>query len=133
MGQVNKALEEDIEATHNYREEILTLLEKVSFKRMDVVFKWTRLWAKQPARIQSLLDEMLNLVRDLAVIKAKGPGAGVLNRDIMDRLQPLAAQKTVGALDAMFDSILQTKIALTGNANLQLSLDHMLIQFCEAT
>ena len=132
MGQVNRALEGDIEATHNYREEVLNLLEKVSFRRMDVVFKWTRQWAKQPAKVQLLLDEMLNLVRDLAVIKSRGPNTGILNRDIMDRLQPLAEQKTVGALVAMFDSTLQTKTALTGNANLQLSLDHMLIQFCEA-
>lgn len=132
MGQVNKALEEDIATTRNYREEVLNLLEKVSFKRMDVAFKWTRLWAKQPAQIQSLLDEMLTLVRDLAVLKSRGANTRILNQDILDRLQPLAAQKTVGALTTMFDSVLQTKTALTGNANLQLSLDHMLIQFCEA-
>jgi DNA polymerase III subunit delta' len=132
MGQIKKALEEDIATTHNYREEALNLLEKVSFKRMDVVFKWTRLWAKQPAEIQSLLDEMLSLVRDLAVLKNRGPNTRILNQDILDRLQPLAAQKTVGALTTMFDSVLKTKTALTGNANLQLSLDHMLIEFCEA-
>jgi len=132
MGQVNKALEEDITTTQNYREEVLNLLEKVSFKRMDVIFKWTRLWAKQPAQIQSLLDEMLSLVRDLAVLKNRGANTRILNQDILDRLQPLAAQKTLGALTTMFDSVLKTKSALTGNANLQLSLDHMLIQFCEA-
>lgn len=132
MGGIKRALEEDIAATHNYREEVLNLLEKVSFGRMDVVFKWTQQWAKQPAQIQSLLDEMLNLLRDLAVIKSRGPNTGILNQDIMDRLQPLAAQKSVGTLLAMFDSALQTKSALTGNANLQLSLDHMLIEFCEA-
>lgn len=132
MGQIKRALEEDIATTCNYREEALNLLEKVSFKRMDVVFKWTRQWAKQPAEIQSLLDEMLSLVRDLAVLKNRGPNTWVLNQDILDRLQPLAAQKTVGALAAMFDSVLKTKTALTGNANLQLSLDHMLIEFCEA-
>ncbi|GJL79907.1 MAG: DNA polymerase III subunit delta' [Nitrospinaceae bacterium] len=131
-GGVRKALEEDMEATQNYREEVLTLIEKVSFDQMHVVFKWTRQWAKQPAQIQSLLDEMLNLLRDLAVIKSRGSNTGVLNQDILDRLQPLAAQKSVQALVAMFDSVLRTKSALTGNANLQLSLDHMLIEFCEA-
>jgi DNA polymerase III subunit delta' len=132
LGQVKRALEEDIAVTHQHREEILNLLEKVSFKRMDAVFKWTRQWGKQPAQIQSLLDEMLSLVRDLAVLKNRGPGVQILNQDILNRLQPLAAQKSVGTLTAMFDSILKTKSALTGNANLQLSLDHMLIEFCEA-
>jgi DNA polymerase-3 subunit delta' len=131
-GQIKRALEEDIATTRNYRENALNLLEKVSFKRMDVVFKWTRQWAKQPAEIQSLLDEMLSLLRDLAVLKNRGPNTRILNQDILGRLQPLAAQKKVETLIAMFDSVLQTKTALTGNANLQLSLDHMLIQFCEA-
>ena len=47
MGRISRALEEDIEATDQYREEILFLLEQVSFKRMDVVFKWTKQWAKR--------------------------------------------------------------------------------------
>jgi DNA polymerase-3 subunit delta' len=131
-GRVNRALEEDIEATNLYREEILRLLEQASFKRMDVIFKWTKQWAKRSDQIQSVLDEMLNLLRDLAVIKCQGKNTEILNRDILDRLNPLAAQKSAGTLIAMFDSALKTKSALTANANLQLSLDHMLIQFCEA-
>jgi len=132
MGRVNRALEEDIETTNIYREEILNLLEQASFQRMDVVFKWTRQWAKRSDQIQSMLDEMLNLLRDLAVIKSQGKSTAILNRDILDRLKPLAAHKSTGTLIAMFASALQTKSALTANANLQLSLDHMLIQFCEA-
>ena len=132
MGQINRALEEDLAVTDQYREEILNLLETVSFERMDAVFKWTKSWAKQPAHIQSLLDEMMNLLRDLAVIKSGGPDTGILNRDILERLQPLAEQKNIATLTAMFESVVQTKSALRGNANLQLSLDHMLIEFCEA-
>ncbi len=132
MGRISRAMEEDIEATNNYREEILNLLEQASFKRMDVVFKWTKQWAKRSDKIQSVLDEMLNLLRDLAVIKSQGKNTEILNRDILHRLKPLAAQKSAGTLIAMFDSALQTKSALMANANLQLSLDHMLIQFCEA-
>jgi len=132
MGRISRALEEDIEATNNYREEILHLLEQASFKRMDMVFKWTRQWAKRSDRIQSVLDEMLNLLRDLAVIKSQGKNTEILNRDILGRLTPLAKQKSTRSIIAMFDSALATKSALTANANLQLSLDHMLIQFCEA-
>ena len=132
MGRVNRALEEDIEAIRTYREDILKLLEQVSFTHMDVVFKWTRQWAKRSDQIQPVLDEMLNLLRDLAVIQSQGKNTEILNRDILDRLKPLAAQKSTKTLIAMFDSALQTKSALTANANLQLSLDHMLIQFCEA-
>jgi DNA polymerase-3 subunit delta' len=132
MGRISRALEEDIEATDQYREGILFLLEQVSFKRMDVVFKWTKQWAKRSDKIQSVLDEMLNLLRDLAVIKCQGENPEILNRDILDRLKPLAEKKSTRTLTAMFDSALATKSALTANANLQLSLDHMLIQFCEA-
>ncbi|VAX30258.1 DNA polymerase III delta prime subunit [hydrothermal vent metagenome] len=132
MGRVSRALEEDIEVTDQYREEILFLLEQVSFKRMDVAFKWTKQWAKRADKIQSVLDEMLNLLRDLAVIKCQGENPEILNRDILDRLKPLAEKKSTRTLTAMFDSALETKSALTANANLQLSLDHMLIQFCEA-
>ena len=132
MGRISRAMEEDIEATNNYRDEILNLLEKASFKRMDVVFKWTKQWARRSDKIQPVLDEMLNLLRDLAVIKSQGKNTEILNRDILHRLKPLAEQKSAGTLIAMFDSALQTKSALMANANLQLSLDHMLIQFCEA-
>ncbi|MCH8311794.1 MAG: DNA polymerase III subunit delta' [Nitrospinae bacterium] len=132
MGRISRAMEEDFEATNKYREEILNLLEQASFKRMDVVFKWTKQWAKRSDKIQSVLDEMLNLLRDLAVIKSQGKNTEILNRDILHRLKPLAAQKSARTLLAMFDSALQTKSALMANANLQLSLDHMLIQFCEA-
>jgi len=132
MGRISRALDEDIEATNSYREEILHLLEQASFKRMDVVFKWTRQWAKRSDQIQLVLDEMLNLLRDLAVIKCQGKNTEILNRDILEKLKPLAAQKSRATLTAMFDSALKTKAALTANANLQLSLDNMLIQFCEA-
>ena len=132
MGRISRAMEEDIEATSNYRDEILDLLEQASFKRMDVVFKWTKQWARRSDKIQPVLDEMLNLLRDLAVIKSQGKNTEILNRDILHRLKPLAEQKSARTLIAMFDSALQTKSALMANANLQLSLDHMLIQFCEA-
>ena len=132
MGRINRAMEEDIEATNKYREEILNLLEQASFKRMDVIFKWTKQWAKQSDKIQPVLEEMLNLLRDLAVIKSQGVNTEIFNRDILPRLKPLSAQKSAGALISMFDSALKTKSALLANANLQLSLDHMLIQFCEA-
>ncbi len=132
MGRISRALEEDIEATDIYREDILKLLEQASFRRMDVVFKWTRQWARRSDQIQPVLDELLNLLRDLAVIKSQGENAEILNRDILHRLHPLAEQKSARTLFAMFDSALKTKSALAANANLQLSLDHMLIQFCEA-
>ena len=132
MGRVSRALEEDIESANTYREELLELLAKVSYNRMDAVFKWSRQWAKQPDQIQSVLDELLNLVRDLAVLKSGGRNTEFLNRDILDRLKPLAEKKPARTFIRMFDCILQTKSALTGNANLQLALDHMLIQFCKS-
>ncbi len=132
MGRVSRALEEDIGSANVYREELLDLLAKISFKRMDACFKWSKQWGKQPGQIQSVLDELLNMIRDITVLKTGSRNTEFQNGDILDRIRPLAEKKSVPALLRMFDSVLQTKSALAGNANLQLSLDHMLIQFCKA-
>ena len=54
------------------------------------------------------------------------------NKDLLAELQQIAAKKQILTLLKMFDSTRQTKIALSGNANAQLSLESMLIQFCQA-
>ncbi|MFQ5449209.1 MAG: DNA polymerase III subunit delta' [Nitrospinaceae bacterium] len=133
LGRAGRALEEDVLKSGEQRIELLELLGRLSFDRMDVVFQWARTQAKQPGEVQMTLEELLNLLRDLAVLKT-GPGsAEIYNRDLMEHLIPLAAQKSLPGLIRMFDSVCRTRSALTANANTQLSLENMLMQFCEAT
>ncbi len=131
-GQVSRALEEDLLETSQHREELIDLIAVVSFKRMDKAFTWTKTWAKKTDRLQMVLDELTNLLRDVAVIKASRASNAIFNKDLARKLELLAQQKSLPALLAMFDAVQKTKAALKSNANAQLSLENMLINFCEA-
>ena len=132
MGQVSSALDENLLQLSQYRSELLGLIDAISFERMDVLFKWSKTWAKRTEHLQIVLDELLDLLRDLAIIKTTGNRDIVHNRDLQAELMQIAEKKQITTLLKMFDSTRQTKIALSGNANAQLSLESMLIQFCQA-
>ena len=57
----------------------------------------------------------------------------IFNKDLAHQLESLAQQKSLPALLAMFEAAQNTKVALKSNANAQLSLENMLLNFCEAT
>ncbi|NIQ01396.1 MAG: DNA polymerase III subunit delta' [Nitrospinaceae bacterium] len=132
-GRIDRALDESGAHSAECRDELVDLLGTLSFDRMDAVFRWCRTWSRRPEELQNLLEELLHLVRDLAVMKTGSSSPKVLhNRDLRERLTPLAARTSLPALLHMFDAAYQTKFALTGNANAQLSLETMLIRCCEA-
>ena len=132
MGRISVAMQDDILEAGQYRNELLNLIRDVSFDRMDAIFSWSRATAKQSESLQTVLDELLDLLRDLAMIKARGDSQILHNRDFFEKLRPLAAEKKMSSLLKMFDSVHRTKAALSGNANALLSLETMLIQFCQA-
>ena len=131
-GSVKKALAEDIENIVNIRKEIVSLLETISFDRMDVVFSQAKSWASQSDQWEIILNELMELVRDLAFFQSGCSESEVYNRDIAKRLKLLATRKTVNSWLKIFNAIHTTKIALSGNANAQLFFENMLIDFCEA-
>jgi len=133
MGQVARAMEEDLLEASQHREELIDLIGIVSFKRMDRVFLWTKTWSKQTDRIQLILSELMNLLRDAAVIKTNRTSSTLFNKDLTPQLESLAQQKSLAALLTMFEVVQNTKIALKSNANVQLSLENMLLNFCETT
>ena len=132
MGQVSSALDEELLQLSQYRGELLGLIDVLSFERMDVLFAWSKTWAKRTQHLQTVLDEMMDLLRDLMILKTTGNRDIVHNKDLLAELQQIAAKKQILTLLKMFDSTRHTKIALSGNANAQLSLESMLIQFCQA-
>ena len=116
----------------NIRKEIVSLLETISFDRMDVVFSHAKSWASQSDQWELILNELMELVRDLAFFQAGCTESEVYNRDIAERLKLLATRRTVNSWLKIFNAIHTTKLALSGNANAQLFFENMLIDFCEA-
>jgi DNA polymerase-3 subunit delta' len=132
MGRVALALNENLIESSGHREELINLITEVSFKRMDRVFRWTKEQGKQVDKIQLILDELINILRDTALIKICQESNIIFNKDLMPQLKILAQQKSISSLLILFDAVQNTKSALKSNANTQLSLENMLISFCEA-
>ena len=132
MGRVALALNENLIESSGHREELINLITEVSFKRMDRAFRWTKEQGKQVDKIQLILDELINILRDTALIKICQESNFIFNKDLMPQLKILAQQKSISSLLVLFDAVQNTKSALKSNANTQLSLENMLISFCEA-
>lgn len=131
-GQMTRALDPNLVMAGEDRQNLLKLIETVSFDQVDIIFRWAKDQAKNGDQIQTLLDELLFLLRDLALLKNRCHANLIYNLDIEKELKHLADQKSQTAFPKMFDAVHQTKSALRGNANLQLSLESMLLKFCEA-
>ena len=131
-GSVKKALTEDIVNIANIREEMVNLLENISFEHMDIVFSHAKSWARQSDQWETILNELMELVRDLAFFRSGCSESEVFNRDIKAKLKPLAARKSVRSWLEIFNAVHTTRVALSGNANAQLFFENMLINFCEA-
>jgi DNA polymerase III subunit delta' len=130
-GSVQKAMTEDITDIINIRQEIVNLLETVSFDRMDIVFSHAKSWARQSDQWEMIFNEMMELVRDIAFFRSGCSESEVRNRDIAYKLIPLASKRSLKSWIEVFYTIHTTQLALSGNANAQLFFENMLINFCE--
>jgi DNA polymerase-3 subunit delta' len=131
-GSVKKAMTEDMADIANIRQEIVNLLETVSFDRMDIVFSHAKSWARQSDQWEMIFNEMMELVRDLACFRSGCSESEIRNRDIANKLKPLASKRSLKSWLEIFNTIHTTQLALCGNANAQLFFENMLIDFCEA-
>ncbi len=132
QGQVAQALAEDITLAARYRDELLGLIDKVSLNHMDLVFQWTKSVSTGADDIQVILEEILGLLRDLAYLRSGGNPDHLLNKDMVAVLDQVARKQSLTNILKRMETVLQTQSALRFNANTQLSLDNMLIQFCDA-
>ena len=131
-GQVSRALSDEATQTSSYRPAMIDLIGQVSFKRMDLLFQWSKAMAKGSEPLSQILEELLGLLRDLTFIKSGGSPDQLLNRDLITQLEPVARKKSLSHLLKMTEAVNQTQYALSGNANAQLALETMLLDFCEA-
>ena len=132
QGSVNRALAEDIAKVEHLREQLLEVLEQVSFDRMDIVFAFAKTWAKHTEELQTVLNELLGLIRDLALYRSGCSQADIQNRDLSAKMIPIAETHSLKSWMDRFTTVRNTQVALSGNANAQLFLENMLIEFCEA-
>ncbi len=133
QGSVDRALTGDIDEIESLREQLLEVLEKVSFDRMDIVFAFAKVWARHTEQLQSVLNELLGLIRDLALYRSGCAQSDIQNGDLSAKMIPIAQTRSLKAWLDRFTTVRNTQIALSGNANAQLFLENMLIEFCEAT
>ena len=132
QGSVNRALVENFTEMEVLREELLEVLEKVSFDRMDIVFAFAKTWARQTEQLQPVLNELLGLIRDLALYRSGCGQSDIQNRNLSAKMILVAQTRSLKAWLDRFTAVRNTQIALSGNANAQLFLENMLIEFCEA-
>ena len=132
QGSVGKALAENSTEMEVLREELLEILEKVSFDRMDIVFAFAKTWARQTEQLQPVLNELLGLIRDLALYRSGCGQSDIQNRNLSAKMILVAQTRSLKAWLDRFTAVRNTQTALSGNANAQLFLENMLIEFCEA-
>ena len=132
QGSVDRALAEDLAEMEGLREQLLEVLKNVSFDRMDIVFGFAKAWARQTEQLQIVLNELLGLIRDLALYRSGCGQSDIQNRNLSDNLIQVAQTHSLKAWLDRFTVVRNTQIALSGNANAQLFLENMLIEFCEA-
>jgi DNA polymerase-3 subunit delta' len=133
QGSVNQARAENFSEMEGIREQLLEVLEKVSFDRMDIVFGFAKAWAKQTDLLQSVLNELLGLIRDLALYRSGCGQSDIQNRSLSAIMIPVAETQSLKTWLDRFTTVRNTQIALSGNANAQLFLENMLIECCEVS
>ncbi len=132
QGSVNQAMSENFAEMELLREQLLEVLENASFNRMDIVFGFAKAWARQTEQLQSVLNEFSGLIRDLALYRSGCGQTDIQNKSLSDRMKVIAQTRSLKAWLDQFTAVRNTQIALSGNANAQLFLENMLIEFCEA-
>ena len=131
-GTIEKAMEENLLEFCEHREELSNLIERIHISRMDVFIRWSKSVVKESAEAPSLLSELAQLLRDIAIIKNCGESAPIANIDMREQLAALAKNKKTETLIKMFNAALIAKDDLASNYNAQLSLDNLWLSFCEA-
>ena len=130
-GSIDRAQENGSFNFAGFRENALELISEISFKRMDLIFKFAREWKKRTTEVPEMLDEMSYILRDLAIIKLGCSKENVFNSDLFENLKSITKKKRLSSLNKMFEATIESKLNLQNNLNVQLTLESMLIKFCE--
>ena len=132
QGRLGKALEMGIRDIIKMRNEILNLMQSASFDEMDLIFKKNKVWSSDKGKknIEIILASILNIVRDMAVLKGTRNEKLIVNLDVKDQLISLIRVSNINQLIFLFYSIEETIRHFKRNINAQLLLDTLMIKMC---
>ena len=132
-GSPGRAYAMDTTETLAKREFVEQLLKTLSSGLRDVriLFTYAEQLVEKKTEIQEFLDILLVWYRDMSILQAQGDPSLIANSDVIDRLKQAAAQLSVSQTRRLFDLVYQTKLDLLRNANLQLTLEVLLISLTE--
>lgn len=132
-GCPGRALTMDTAATLAKRDFVEQLLQTLSSGLRDVriLFAQAEQLVAQKTDVQEFLDILLVWYRDMSILQAQGDPALLANIDGVDRLAQAAEKLSMRQIQRLFEIVYQAKADLLRNANLQLTLEVMLISLTE--
>ena len=111
-------------------EQVLTTISS-GLQDVRIVFELVETLMTDRTMITDFLDMMLVWYRDMYLLRAQGDPHLVANSDAIARLQNVARTLTSPQIQRLFEIVYQTKLDILRNANLQLTLEVMLISLIE--
>ncbi len=130
QGRLGKALEMGVRDTIEMRNEILDLIQGVSFDEMDLILKKNKAWSSDKENLEIILASILNIVRDMAVLKGAKNEKLIANLDVKDKLISLIRVSNINQLILLFHSVEETIRRFKRNINAQLLIDTLMIKMC---
>lgn len=132
-GCPGRAFSMDTAETLVKRDFIEQLLKTLSSGLQDVriLFRYVESFLERKTEIQEFLDIMLVWYRDMYILQEQGDKSLVANSDAVARLEQAVEQFSADQIRQLFDIVYQTKLDILRNANLQLTLEVMLISLTE--
>ena len=130
QGRLGKALEMGVRDTIEMRNEILDLIQGVSFDEMDLILKKNKAWSSDKENLEIILASILNIVRDMAVLKGAKNEKLIANLDVKDKLISLIRVSNINQLIFLFHSVEETIRRFKRNINAQLLIDTLMIKMC---
>ncbi len=132
-GCPGKALAMDAEQVLAQRENMERLLKTLSAGLQDVrvLFDQVEALTADKTSIQDYLDLLLLWYRDVYVLHEHGEARLAANADALERLTQTARELSAQQLQRLFDIVYRAKFDLLRNANLQLTLEVMLMSLTE--
>lgn len=130
QGCLGKAMKMKIGEFQKKRHEVLDFINKLSFDKIDLVFKKSKEWSSNSKIAEIILITVLNIARDVAILKVTGNQKLITNLDAMDQLTPIAKRLTINQSILLFNSVEEAIRNLKRNINVQLSLDLLFIKIC---
>lgn len=132
-GCPGRALAMDADDALQKRDAMERLLQTISggLQDVQVLFDQVETLMAEKTAIHEYLDIILAWYRDMYLLHEQGDSRLVANTDAIERLQQTAESLSERQIRRLFEIVYQTKQDILRNANLQLTLEVMLISLTE--